>query len=108
MLSFFRKLSIGEKIKDGILPDRIMGTAEDLLKAKNQSILLLKTDTELRESVYGKHYSIYYLIILWENCEFVYPSLKVNMFTAESFEKNSKNDFRSNVCNVFIIYVQIY
>lgn len=54
MLSFFRKLSIGGKIKDGILPEKIMGTAEDLLTAKNQSDLTLKTDTELKESVYGK------------------------------------------------------
>lgn len=50
MLSFFRKLSIGGKIKDGILPE-VMGTAEDLLTARNQ---MLKTDTELKESVYGK------------------------------------------------------
>lgn len=54
MLSFFRKLSIGGKIKDGILPERIMETAEDLSIAKDQSALTLKTDTELRESVYGK------------------------------------------------------
>jgi len=51
MLSFFRKLSIGGKIKDGILPEAVMGTAEDLLTTKNQ---MLKTDTELKESVYGK------------------------------------------------------
>lgn len=54
MLSFFRKLSIGGKIKDGIQPERIMETAEDLLTAKNQSDPTLKTDTELKESVYGK------------------------------------------------------
>lgn len=54
MLSFFRKLSIGGKIKDGILPEGIMGTAEDLLTAKSQNDLTLMTDTELKESVYGK------------------------------------------------------
>lgn len=35
-----------------------MGTAEDLLIAKNQSSLVLKTDTELKEYVYGKLRSI--------------------------------------------------
>lgn len=54
MLSFFRKLSIGGKIKDGILPERIMEATEDLSIAKDQSALTLKTDTELKESVYGK------------------------------------------------------
>ena len=56
MLSFFRKLSIGGKIKDGILPGTIMGTAEDLLTAKNQT---LKTDIELKESVYGKFCALF-------------------------------------------------
>lgn len=56
MLSFFRKLSIGGKIKDGILPDAVMGTAEDLLTAKN---LTLKTDIELKESVYGKFCALF-------------------------------------------------
>lgn len=54
MLSFFRKLSIGGKIRDGILPEAVMGTAEDLLK--NQ---MLKTDTELKESVYGKFCALF-------------------------------------------------
>lgn len=55
MLSFFRKLSIGGKIKDGILPDGgVMGTAEDLLRAKNQCALILKDENELKDSVYGK------------------------------------------------------
>ncbi|XP_015600026.1 MIP18 family protein galla-1 isoform X2 [Cephus cinctus] len=52
MLSFFRKLSIGGKIKDGILPDGVMSTPEELLKVKNQSTLILKDETELKESVY--------------------------------------------------------
>jgi len=56
MLSFFRKLSIGGKIKDGILPGTIMGTAEDLLTVKNQT---LKTDIELKESVYGKFCALF-------------------------------------------------
>lgn len=56
MLSFFRKLSIGGKIKDGILPEAVMGTAEDLLTAKN---LMLKTDIELKESVYGKFCALF-------------------------------------------------
>lgn len=56
MLSFFRKLSIGGKIKDGILPEVVMGTAEDLLTAKNQTS---KTDTELKESVYGKFCALF-------------------------------------------------
>jgi len=58
MLSFFRKLSLGGKIKDGILPERIMGTAEDLLTSKSQSTLVLKTDTEMKEYIYGKLRSI--------------------------------------------------
>jgi len=57
MISFFRKLSIGGKIKDGILPE-VMGTAEDFSITKNQNNLILKTDTELKESVYGKWRSI--------------------------------------------------
>jgi len=56
MLSFFRKLSIGGKIKDGILPEAVMGTAEDLLMMKNQT---LKTDTDLKESVYGKFCALF-------------------------------------------------
>lgn len=58
MISFFRKLSIGGKIKDGILPAEVMGTAEDLSIANNRSSLILKTNTELKESVYGKWRSI--------------------------------------------------
>lgn len=54
MLSFFRKLSIGGKIKDGLLPEGIMETAQDLSITREQNALMLKTDTELRESVYGK------------------------------------------------------
>ncbi|KAL6440727.1 hypothetical protein ACFW04_003289 [Cataglyphis niger] len=77
MLSFFRKLSIGGKIKDGILPERIMATAEDLLTAKNQSDLTLKTDTELKESVYDllrtikdpeKPQTLEQLDVVYEDC----------------------------------------
>ncbi|KYQ55541.1 hypothetical protein ALC60_05603 [Trachymyrmex zeteki] len=61
MLSFFRKLSIGGKIKDGILPETVMGTAEDLLTVKNQT---LKTDIELKESVYGKFCALFVSYLL--------------------------------------------
>ncbi|TGZ32450.1 Uncharacterized protein DBV15_04891 [Temnothorax longispinosus] len=61
MLSFFRKLSIGGKIKDGILPEAVMGTAEDLLTTNNQ---MLKTDTELKESVYGKFCALFVSYLL--------------------------------------------
>ncbi|CAL1676500.1 unnamed protein product [Lasius platythorax] len=77
MLSFFRKLSIGGKIKDGILPEGIMGTAEDLLTVKNQSDLTLMTDTELKESVYDllrtikdpeKPQTLEQLDVVYEDC----------------------------------------
>lgn len=72
MLAFFRKLSIGGKVKDGLLPEGVMGTAEDLLAVKNQSTLILQTDTELKESVYGKFFlslSLYLCIVeLFEYC----------------------------------------
>lgn len=63
MLSFFRKLSIGAKINDGILPDGVMGTAEDLMKAKNQCDLILKDDNELKDSVYGKISIKFHIVI---------------------------------------------
>ncbi|XP_011174171.1 MIP18 family protein galla-1 isoform X2 [Solenopsis invicta] len=74
MLSFFRKLSIGGKIKDGILPEAVMGTAEDLLTVKNQT---LKTDTELKESIYDllrtikdpeKPQTLEQLDVVYEDC----------------------------------------
>ncbi|XP_011695801.1 PREDICTED: MIP18 family protein CG30152 isoform X1 [Wasmannia auropunctata] len=74
MLSFFRKLSIGGKIKDGILPETVMGTAEDLLTAKNQT---LRTDIELKESVYDvlrtikdpeKPQTLEQLDVVYEDC----------------------------------------
>ncbi|XP_018303358.1 MIP18 family protein CG30152 isoform X1 [Mycetomoellerius zeteki] len=74
MLSFFRKLSIGGKIKDGILPETVMGTAEDLLTVKNQT---LKTDIELKESVYDllrtikdpeKPQTLEQLDVVYEDC----------------------------------------
>ena len=53
MLSFFRKLSIGSKIRDGL----IMGTAaEDVVDkaaARTKGELAAKDETELRESIYG-------------------------------------------------------
>lgn len=53
MLSFFRKLSIGWKVRDGMLPETIMGTT-DVVNVKDQNAFALKTDLELKESVYGK------------------------------------------------------
>lgn len=56
MLSFFRKLSIGSKVRDGLLPD--MGTAEEVAKIRNQGSLVYKDDTELKDSVYGTNKKI--------------------------------------------------
>ncbi|KAH0945184.1 hypothetical protein HN011_004747 [Eciton burchellii] len=76
MISFFRKLSIGGKIKDGILPE-VMGTAEDFSITKNQNNLILKTDTELKESVYDllrtikdpeKPQTLEQLDVIYEDC----------------------------------------
>lgn len=82
MLSFFRKLSIGGKIKDGILPERIMETAEELSIAKDQSALILKTDIELKESVYGKLRTICivprpfgYCFMSGRRCDIMYDDL---------------------------------
>lgn len=51
MLSLLRKLSIGNKIKDGILPDRVMDTAQDF-DAKVRCEITEKDEVELKESVY--------------------------------------------------------
>ncbi|XP_014607266.1 MIP18 family protein galla-1 [Polistes fuscatus] len=76
MLSFFRKLSIGLKIKDGILPETIMGTT-DVVNSKNQTAFALKTDLELKESVYDllrtikdpeKPQTLEQLDIIYEDC----------------------------------------
>ncbi|XP_020282560.1 MIP18 family protein CG30152 [Pseudomyrmex gracilis] len=85
--SFFRKLSIGDKIKDGVLPPvRVMGTAEDL--TKNQNILTLKTDTELKESVYDllrtikdpeKPQTLEQLDVVYEDCVNICPSTPVGI-----------------------------
>lgn len=53
MLSFFRKLSIGGKIKDGIA-EETMNTAEDVLNVKNQRLIVTADEAELKDSVYGK------------------------------------------------------
>lgn len=53
MLSWIRKLSIGTKIKDGLLPDGDMGTAQDLINKKIPSEVTEKDITELKETVYG-------------------------------------------------------
>ncbi|KAK0087342.1 hypothetical protein PV325_001227 [Microctonus aethiopoides] len=51
MLSLLRKLSIGSKIKDGIMPDRVMDTAQDFDK-KTRCEFTEKDRIELKESVY--------------------------------------------------------
>lgn len=47
--SFFRKLSIGCKIRDGLL----MGTAEDVI-AKSKNTFDLQDENELKDSIYGE------------------------------------------------------
>ncbi|XP_066591407.1 MIP18 family protein galla-1 [Prorops nasuta] len=73
MLSFFRKLSIGERIKDGVLPDKAMETTEST--AKNQK--LTQNDTLLKESVYDllrtikdpeKPQTLEQLDVVYEDC----------------------------------------
>lgn len=77
MLSFFRKLSIGGKIKDGILPNQAMETTEEILQADEQSDLTLKSETELRESIYDllrtikdpeKPQTLEQLDVVYEDC----------------------------------------
>ncbi|CAB0035741.1 unnamed protein product [Trichogramma brassicae] len=53
--SFLRKLSLGGKIRDGLLLDdkNVMGTAEDCVKPRSLCYeLSLKDETELRESIF--------------------------------------------------------
>ncbi|OXU29110.1 MIP18 family protein galla-1 [Nasonia vitripennis] len=77
MLSFFRKLSIGGKIRDGLLPDSVMGTAEDIVRAKSQNELVSKDETELKESIYDllrtikdpeKPQTLEQLDVVYEDC----------------------------------------
>ncbi|XP_011314618.1 MIP18 family protein CG30152 [Fopius arisanus] len=51
MFSLLRKLSIGSKVKDGLMPDHIMGTATDLTDEKNQNCFI-EDANELKENVY--------------------------------------------------------
>ncbi|XP_035719994.1 MIP18 family protein galla-1-like [Vespa mandarinia] len=76
MLSFFRKLSIGWKIRDGMLPETIMGTT-DVVNLKDQNAFALKTDLELKESVYDllrtikdpeKPQTLEQLDVIYEDC----------------------------------------
>lgn len=53
MLSFFRKISIGGKIKDGLPIGDEMEVTEGCPDAREQT-LVSQSDTELKESVYGK------------------------------------------------------
>lgn len=61
MLSFFRKLSIGTKIRDGLLPN--MENTEDVLKAKNHRELILKDENELKETIYGAEKNMSYILL---------------------------------------------
>lgn len=54
MLSFLRKISIGGKIRDGVPANDEMEAIEDCLEVKNNKSLVLRSDTELKESIYGK------------------------------------------------------
>ncbi|KAF7989456.1 hypothetical protein HCN44_008130 [Aphidius gifuensis] len=49
MLSLLRKLSIGSKIKDGIVLDDKMATGEDIIFDKNYNIT---DENELKDTVY--------------------------------------------------------
>lgn len=52
MLSLLRKLSLGSKIKDGIVLDDKMATGEDIIFDKNYNIT---DENELKDTVYGKN-----------------------------------------------------
>ncbi|XP_076245625.1 cytosolic iron-sulfur assembly component galla-1 [Calliopsis andreniformis] len=76
MLSFLRKISIGRKIRDGLPTGDEMEVTEDYLDAKNRA-LLLRSDTELKESVYDllrtikdpeKPQTLEQLDIVYEDC----------------------------------------
>ena len=54
MLSFFRKLSIGNRIRDGLLPDSVMGTTEDVEKSKTQNELTHYDENGLKDYIFGK------------------------------------------------------
>ncbi|XP_058796819.1 MIP18 family protein galla-1-like isoform X2 [Phymastichus coffea] len=77
MLSFFRKLSIGGKIRDGLLPDNDMGAAEDIVRTKNHDELVFKDEAELKESIYDllrtikdpeKPQTLEQLDVVYEDC----------------------------------------
>lgn len=53
MLSFLRKISVGSKIRDGLPTGDEMEVTEGYPDTRNRA-LVSKSDTELRESVYGK------------------------------------------------------
>lgn len=53
MLSFLRKISIGGAIRDGLPTGDEMEVTEGCVDARNRA-LLSRSDTELKESVYGK------------------------------------------------------
>lgn len=53
MLSFLRKISIGGKIRDGLPTGDEMEVTEGYADGRNRA-LVSRSDTELKESVYGK------------------------------------------------------
>ncbi|KAJ8681323.1 hypothetical protein QAD02_017110 [Eretmocerus hayati] len=85
MLSFFRKLSVGAKIKDGLLPvdDDVGGVgvmdnvAQDILTARSRSQIMAKDETELKDSIYDllrtikdpeKPQTLEQLEVVYEDC----------------------------------------
>lgn len=107
MLSFFRKLSIGGKIRDGLLPDNVMGTAEDILKAKNQNELVSKDETELKESIYGTIRYFFFAIVLLivDIYYYVYDRISVNrlcFFLEIMFKNGMFNYYVSKIIFVLL------
>ncbi|XP_015430507.1 PREDICTED: MIP18 family protein CG30152 [Dufourea novaeangliae] len=76
MLSFFRKISIGGKIRDGLPTGDEMEVTEGYPDAKNRA-LVSRSDTELKESVYDllrtikdpeKPQTLEQLDVVYEDC----------------------------------------
>ncbi|XP_003692589.1 MIP18 family protein galla-1 [Apis florea] len=77
MLSFLRKISIGGKIRDGVPANDEMEAIEDCLEVKNNKSLVLRSDTELKESIYDllrtikdpeKPQTLEQLDVVYEDC----------------------------------------
>ncbi|XP_034935299.1 MIP18 family protein galla-1 [Chelonus insularis] len=89
MLSLLRKLSIGTKIKDGILPNHIMDTAEDLVNKKQPAEVTEKDIKELKETVYDllrtikdpeKPLTLEQLDVVYEECVDICSSIPNGTF----------------------------